>query len=384
MRVPVLVLVIAASLVHADPKPAPTKGELACKNLVDDARNLAAKSKLTDAIAKLEACIALVPDDVTALGELGFTAYLAKDLAKAEQATRKALAAQASSNLRGAVFYNLGLILEAKKDVPGAVAAYSDSLRVRPNGIVRTKLRSLDPKAAEAFDPYRPVGMTGPFASIDAFCKTLPKKAKDPAYGPGAVPPPPDIDCTCGQRIKTGTAAPPYKKLEVFLRTCAIEGHKMGSYGNDEYRVGVQLDAGWYVAPVTTLWFARKCDNDVKWPVFAVKDLIAGGIPEVAIEMTNDGECRKGSFWKTRGLVVVGIGPSKAPSATPLIEFKHHEEAFVTAKDGTLWGDTQVTLDVALELAWKADGSLDVKGKTTGLDKGAAGDLLGAHALPFP
>ncbi len=117
--------------------------------------------------------------------------------------------------------------------------------------------------------------------------------------------------------------------------------------------------------------------------MLAVKDLIVGGDPEVAIEMTNDGECRKGSFWKNRGLVVVGLGASKALSATPLIEFKHHEEMFVTAKDGTLWGDTHVALDVSLVLTWKPDGTLEVTGKTTGLDKGAAGDLLGAHRLPF-
>ena len=128
------------------PKPKADADQRKCKNLIDDGRNLATANKLPAAIAKLEACIALIPDEPTALGELGFLAFRAKDLDKAERATRQAIASQAAPNLRGAVLYNLGLILEARKDTAGAIVAYSDSLRARPNGVVRAKLRGLNPR----------------------------------------------------------------------------------------------------------------------------------------------------------------------------------------------------------------------------------------------
>ena len=59
----------------------------------------------------------------TVLGELGWTAYLMKDYAKAKDATQKAIAHQPAPNIRGAALYNLGLIDEAQHDTAGAVAA---------------------------------------------------------------------------------------------------------------------------------------------------------------------------------------------------------------------------------------------------------------------
>ena len=52
-------------------------------------------------------------------------------------------------------------------------------MRARPNATVRAALKKLDPKAAEPFDPYMPTPLAGPFASIDAYCKTLPAKRTD-------------------------------------------------------------------------------------------------------------------------------------------------------------------------------------------------------------
>ena len=367
-RLVIAAVICGASIAHAEPSKA---DQTKCKNLIDDGRTLATAGKLAQAIAKLEACVAIIPDQATALGELGFTAYRAKDYVKAEAATRKAIASQGSPNVRGASLYNLGLILEDKKDTAGAIAAYTESLRARPHGVVRARLRKLDAKAADAFDPYKPAAMVGPFPTIDAFCKTLPAKI---AMGVDNTI---ELPCTCGHAVKSATASGPFKQLEVFKRSCGTN-----ELGSDEYRVAVQRDAGWFVAPLSTLSFIRKCSNDPKVAVLGVKSL--GGTQVGQIEFTNPGECTKDDFWVDRTLVVVGVGASGAPSATPPMIIKRHDEAFTQDKDGIINGDTETVMDVVLDVTWNADGTLEVKGKTKGLDAAAAGDVIGKHALPFP
>ncbi len=374
-------VVCLVSLAHAEEpgKQVASADARKCRNLIDEARNLAAAKKFPLAIAKLEACVALIPDEPIALGELGFTAFRANELDKAEKATRAAIASQASPNLRGAFLFNLGLILDARKDLAGAIAAYSDSLRARPHGVVRGKLRDLDPKAVEAFDPYKPVALPGPFKSVDAFCKSLPATEKTEFEETIRSP------CACGTVAKTLKDAAPYKHVQVVRRTCATDGHHMGSFGHDDYHLAIEVDAGWFVGPITSLWFNRRCDNDTKFPVLAVKDVVPGGRPEVTLEMTNAGECRKVDAYSDRGLIVAGIGPSGAPSATPLIMLKRRQDVFTSDKDGNMTGELALNVDVALDATWTADGLLELKAtKTNGLDKGSAGDLIGKHALPFP
>ena len=364
--------ICGASIARAEPSKA---DQTKCKNLIDDGRNLASDGKLAQAIAKLEACIAIIPDDATALGELGFTAYRAKDYVKAESATRKAIASQGSPNVRGAALYNLGLILEDNKDPAGAIAAYSESLRARPNVAVRAKLRKLDAKAAEAFDPYKPAAMAGPFPTLDAFCKTMPSKVVEKMDNL-------EMPCTCGHAVKSATAIGPFKQLEVFTRTCALDGHAMDSMGSDEYRIAAQLDAGWFVTPLSTVWFSRKCSNTPKVAVLDVNSL--GGKQVGRIEFTNVGECMKSDDWSDRTLVVIGIGPSGKPSATPPIITKRRDDVFTRDRDGIMTGDMTTVMDVVLDVKWNADGTVEVKGKTKGLDSAAAGDVIGKHALPFP
>src|SRR5215470_3007299 len=107
------------------------------KGLLRKGRDLQGAKKYAEAIAAFEEALKLQPDDPTVLGELGWTAYLMKDYAKAKDATQKAIARQPAPNIRGAALYNLGLIDEAKGDTAGAVTAYTESLRARPNATVR-------------------------------------------------------------------------------------------------------------------------------------------------------------------------------------------------------------------------------------------------------
>ena len=196
------------------------------------------KKAYADAIAAFHACVKIAPGDATALGELGWTAYLKKDLALAESSTRQALAATGSPALRGAVLYNLGLIEEAKSDKPAAIAAYSQSLLVRPNGVVRATLAKLSPEAAAAFDPWKPVALAGPFASIEAYCKTTPKTT------------PEEFECECTtDDTKAIKRALPAGILQVETVRHGCHAHASEA-GEVDYGIAVKVASGWYTAIV--------------------------------------------------------------------------------------------------------------------------------------
>ena len=195
MRIAALLLVALAGTATGAPAKLSAADQKKLAAALRTGRELQHKKKFTDAIAAFEQGLAVVADDATLLSELGWTAYLAKDLGKAEAATKKALAAQAAPNVRAATLYNLGLIAEAKSDKAAAAASYFESLRLRPNGAVRQALAKLDPGKAAAFDPFAPAKLQGPFESIAAFCKTTPAKETVGDF---------TIGCTCGTQLKAG------------------------------------------------------------------------------------------------------------------------------------------------------------------------------------
>src|SRR6185295_11972963 len=88
------------------------------------------------------------------LSERGYQLLLAKDLVHAEEVTRKAIAMAGPA--RPASLYNLGRILEEKKDKAGAAKAYKESLEARPNRIVQQALQRVDPAAAAALASAAP------------------------------------------------------------------------------------------------------------------------------------------------------------------------------------------------------------------------------------
>ena len=98
------------------------------------------------------------------------------------------------------------------------------------------------------------------------------------------------------------------------------------------------------------------------------------------LDLVEHGDCMGGDFeskWNDRELVVVGIGPSGKPSATPTIMVSRLETETTDMFDKP---KTKTLVDIALELAWAKDGTLTVKGKT----KGGDASVLGTHTLAFP
>lgn len=373
---PLLVgLLTTVSLASADPAakaPLSAADAKAYAAQLTKGRKLENAGKHADAIAAFEAGLKSAPDDATLLGEIGASAYLAKDLAKAETATRAAIKNASAPNIRGASLYNLGRIQEDKKDTAGAILSYIDSLRARPNSVVRARLAKLDPKAAAALDPYKPVPLAGPFASLDAYCKTVPA-ATDA-----------DMVCSCG--VETDVQDKPVTAaaydVQLFASTCGYHGT---DYHVSDFKLGVKVGASWYVAPVAHEEVSRHCALQYKLGDAKPQDLAAASGSEVVARYTIDGECWGGMVeesWSEERLVLVGTGASKVPSATPPLLRKRLE---TTVEDRIEHPDAKkTTANVALEFTWKPDGTFTVAGKTTGIDATEAGGLLGKHAITFP
>lgn len=103
-----------------------------------------------EGIVAFTAALKIDPNHAATLAELGWAAYLAGDLDKAQRHTEMAIAGDASDRTRGAALYNLGRILEDRSDKDGAAAAYQRSLGLRPNEVVQTRLTGLTTAGADA------------------------------------------------------------------------------------------------------------------------------------------------------------------------------------------------------------------------------------------
>jgi tetratricopeptide (TPR) repeat protein len=372
----VVLLAVTAAQAGAAPADAPTVSAADRKKLsaaLRDGRALQRKHKLAAAKAAFERGLAISPDDPVLLGELGWTAYLTNDLASAEELTRKALAGEASPNVRAASLYNLGLIAEARGDKPGAAVFYGQSLRHRPNAVVRKALVKLDPAAAAELDPFAPARLEGPFVSLAAFCATQQKRKADRF---GEI-----LGCTCGEIVRPTSRtklAPPFQQIEMFTRTCmqADSTNVNGGFGEVEYKLGVKLVAGWYVGAMDSQSFNRHCSSELHHHGISVE---THGALLALVRYGIEGECAgggNGMMWEGERLVAVGVGKSAVPSATPPIRLRQHDVS-------TSWetGEEKQTIEVELQLepVW-TDASLEMKGKTRG-----AGDAeLGTHVIAFP
>lgn len=378
MRAWIVVVLLGSPVFAETPKKDVPKLSAADQKKYKDAlkkgRGLEGQKKYAEAVTAFEECTKISPDDAVCLSELGWAAFEAKDLKKAEAATRKSLANQAAPNVRGAALYNLGRILEDKKDKPGAITAYSESLRARPHPVVRARLKTLDEKVAAMFDPFAPQKLEGPFPSIEAYCKTQPAKED---LEPGAY-----LECRCGEKLEAPAMklAAPFEKVEMFSRTCQAM-----AFGTTYYHLGVKTAKGWFVKPTSDYSFNRHCDNGVKIKDVKVTDVASAPGAEALVTYTSAGSCSGNAAmddWDDEYLVVVGAGAAGFAGTPPVLvkKLEHHQDDPFEDKPGP----TKTVTDINFTLVWNKDGSLEVKGKATGLDKTEAANLLGKHALAFP
>jgi tetratricopeptide (TPR) repeat protein len=336
--------VLVAGMAHASPDTA--------TSLLDKGRKLESEGKLAAARDALGKARTLAPQDAAVLTELGWVAFLDKDLPVAEVTTREAIAHTTDPALLGAAHYNLGRILEARGDAKAASAAYVASLQakasqavvppVRTNaGAVRDRLVKLDPVAANDIDPLKPVAMAGPFKSLEEAMSA--QSAAD------------KVQTECNVKL-VGAMHPapkPFQSISIQRRDCVKQSDLVVVIGDK-----------WYIRSIDVIEMSGHCGGfNLKWAGAAAHRKL------VAVSFTAHLDCGHLDAewrWDEAATIVVGIGPSGRPSVTPTID---------TRVRGRGEFDNSI--------AWHADGTIAIT--STGKPPFEyAIDLAGAHALLFP
>lgn len=217
-----------------------TKGPMpaAYRDALHTGRKLAAAGQWPKAADSFRAALAAVPDDPRALSELSWALFQAKDpgaRAVAEQAVKVG-----RNNVKAASLYNLGRILEAAGDAPGAANAYRESIVMRPNKTVAQHLAKVDPAARPAADLLEIEEWGPPDAARPSTCDAL---GDD---GEGYAEWSPDGACKVTATDVAITGEPgPFQQVTQLVRTRS---------GSDEAFIAVKTADGWLMSPPFLSW----------------------------------------------------------------------------------------------------------------------------------
>lgn len=304
---------------------------------VSQGRKLAEQSKYQEAIAAFQSALLLAPTTPSALSELGLAHYHLKQYPQAEAALHRALKATSAPAPRGRALYNLGLILEAKGDAKGAVAAYKESFAARANQVVLERLRKLDGPAAVAFDPVAPRRFSGPFQTLKATCAALNDCQQRAAAETSSA----GLDYTCKSKKPLSTVArpaPPYKAVQLIETVCG-EGEKADGDSESRIYLLVQSDKGWFATDVGGKVASERINTFTDFTVRELRLTAApAGAPRIFLRFEEGGghDVGEGSdSWENEKLVVAGLGPSGVPSATPplLVRSRETEDPGAAAEE---------------------------------------------------
>lgn len=139
-----------------------------------EGRRLSRAKDWPGAIKAFERALAVSPDDARVLADLGWVAFQANDLARADSANKRALANAKEPQLRAPILYNVGRVAEAKGEKDVAKKAYTESLALRENAEVKKRLDGLGGSAPSGTeDPAGALACKDGATSIDALCKCL-------------------------------------------------------------------------------------------------------------------------------------------------------------------------------------------------------------------
>jgi hypothetical protein len=210
-------------------------------------------------------------------------------------------------------------------------------------------------------DPYAPVPMLGPFTSIEAFCTDSLAIYTDPQVRAILEP-----RCTDSiQTLATAKVAAPYEEMRL-VKIPELSGGF----------VAVKLDGGWYLRGVEPFEAPPNCHGPL-----AFEGLTARPDHALQIAYAIDGDCERRDHewtWLERGFVVVGIGPSGAPSMTAPIRLA------VTETSETDGKPPRQTFALARSAKWRGDGSVDITNlRRSNASRGEA-DPVGRHRFAFP
>jgi hypothetical protein len=267
------------------------------------------------AVAAFEEALAARPDDVRALVELGWAAFHAGDLARAEVELRAAIERASEPRLAGSAWYNLGRVLEQKGAVPDAIAAYEKSLGAREHAAVRKRLEALRGTAgtagAVASGAVQVDALAGPFVDIAAFCSERSGDEVDAAHVCS-----PQVEPQEGSLAIVLPAAPLPKPM-LDLRFVATTN----TVDETAYHLAIQTAAGWFVLSDIAM-----ATNDVGFGHVVshlgveLVELAAGGTPELLVRVDSASEIDKGTREASYSIDsfrrLCGFGATRRPSCT--------------------------------------------------------------------
>lgn len=214
-----------------------SSGTSAYETALKQGRALGKDKRHAEAVEAFFAALRARPEDAVALSELSWSAFKAGDLATATSAAQRSIINGRQPRVQAASLYNLGRILEARGDKPGAALAYRLSLRLRPNKTVKKRL--------DRPELIAPKPMSGPYSSLDEYCE---KYNDDMPEGDGS-------SCTLvtqhqGGKHESGDGAiasdqfdEPYRHIETMV-------HQLFLSGEDAWfvHIAIQTARGWYLS----------------------------------------------------------------------------------------------------------------------------------------
>jgi hypothetical protein len=308
---------------------------------ITEGRKLFRAKNYVGAAAAFERATRAMPKDADAWSELGWAQFNAGDLVNAEHATRASLARTGTDEVRGATLYNLGRINEQRGFKDSAVDAYAQSFSARPNRVVLTRLRALDPARADLFAPFAATRCAGPFATRAALCTSLvamdskqgdrpecspTKDAFNRIEGPTTIP---SVPAPYVSIALHSTVIPSLDDHDVLARDAG--GEEL--YADEAVHVVLETTEGFFASRDVMIVHnpgAFGVDGSGEVTRFALEDVVPGGAPEVVLEVTYGTEDQNMGGDETytedvRALVVCGIATGGKPACTPPALFARHE-----------------------------------------------------------
>lgn len=235
------------------------------------------------ALPLFEAALRLAPSDEQLLCETGYVALRAERLDRAQQLIDKALRRfgspqEVSEAMRvplAMCLYNAGRVAEAREQTTQASLHYRTSLSLRDNRIVRERLAAVG-GAGDA--PARPPAAP----TVDALLAAVRTEVCESA-GVDASEEDAPCDASVGSEVESGGEG---------FAAAALLSVQTGDLGGESYlHLGVREADGWRDAGVVLYVynpgaFGISEEGNASEPVF--EQLIAGGDPELRIEVTHD------------------------------------------------------------------------------------------------
>jgi hypothetical protein len=231
--------------------------------------------------------------------------------------------------------------------------------------------------------------MSGPYESLDDFCWPLVSSLRRDASereDPDSATETTDEDeesegaCGCDWRGAVQprvTLEAPYLAVHVFYSGC-----RNGRNGVDVVNIAVRLRDGWYVASdLGELASSESCTARVDASTLRARHTHPGEASRLVWRLSTSGRCDGGAAraeWKESSWLVIGIGASGKPSASPALLATRREDL----QEGAAAPRRLTDVDLQLELG--AGDRLVVHGQTKRLDESVAAAYAAGPVLRFP